>query len=80
MRCIQKDSQLEGNASKSDARVNRVFTRRKESDATRENGCHFYTRLELDSFRNSMLKELVDYYYTKIKIIIYRIEWVNPFG
>jgi hypothetical protein len=56
MRCIQKDSQLEGNASKSDARVNQVCIRQKESDATRENGCHFYTRLELDSFRNSMFQ------------------------
>ena len=74
MRCTQKDSQLEDNASKSDARVNRVFTRRKESDATRESGCHFYTRLELDSFRNSMLKELVDYYHKNRKLFFTEID------
>ncbi len=67
MRCIQKDSQLAGNASKSDARVNQVSTRQKESDAMRENGCHFCIHLELDLFRNSMLKELVDTYFTIIK-------------
>merc|ERR1712037_168218 len=68
MRCIQKDSQLEDNASKSDARVNQVFTRQKESDATKEKGCHFYIPLELDLSRNLMLKELVDIHIYEEKI------------
>ena len=46
--------------SKSDVRVNQVFTLLNGSDATRANGCHFFTLLELDMFRNSMLKALVD--------------------
>ena len=54
--------------SKSDVRVNQVFTLLNGSDATRANGCHFFTPLELDTFRNSMLKELVDSFSTCQKI------------